>query len=426
MRHPGPDQYELRLEREDAGEMLGRKLLGTLGTPGLDERARSEDQVRANDALADAHFPGRIRAHEVHIAASIERELHALVRYAPVSELVIIASDLYFPGETVHGSGFQAELPSLTRLARWGTRRPLPSDWRAWLAASLPRNELASVAPATIAATALAQPIHAGATSVWLAEPLHLTLSLRGVHLPHHGRLRLDAMTRQRLSDDFVATFAPAGLRLMPLEAGDFVLTGTLPLEDVLTVDPARWLGASLAEALPRGAGSRAVRALASEIELWLHEHPLNLERARARQPTIGTLWLWGAGPPPAANATFASQMPATSLTLFGDDPYVAGLAKLNGLRARSLPRTLAEALPARARRTLCIIEAFADGAAAATPLEALEAFERDWIAPALAAVVRGELTQLTLIGNDRSLAFAARHRLRFWRAPRKALEAFA
>ena len=93
---------------------------------------------------------------------------------------------------------------------------------------------------------------------------------------------------------------------------------------------------------------------------------------------------------------------------------------------ARGQPRTLAEVLPQCAPRTLCIVEVFADDAGVATPLEALERFDRDWVAPAVEAVVHREPAKLTLVGNDRSLSFAARHRLRFWRAPRKGLEALA
>jgi hypothetical protein len=346
-----------------------------------------------------------------------------------VSGLVIIASDLYFAAPAVHGIASESELPSLTRLARWGTRRALPGDWRAWLAAYLPRAELADMAPATVAASAGGAALEANpVASVWLAEPVHLTAGLRSLHLPHHGRIRPDAPMQERLRAAFAVAFSACGYELVPLAAGRFVLAAPQTIGEVVTTDPARALGASIADALPRGENARALRSLGSEIEMWLHEHPLNIERVRARLPTISTLWLWGAGPPPppalASNEAFASEIPPPSTALIGDDPYVAGLAKLNGLAWRPLPSRFPEAI---GRRSVIVAEVFAGGAdREETPLEALARFDREWVAPALAAVARGDVAQLTLIANDRSVSFATRHRLRFWRAPRRALEALA
>jgi len=321
----------------------------------------------------------------------------------------------------------QPELPGLERLARLASRERLAADWRVWLAGSLPRTDLARIGPATVAACSLVALESSAAASVWLAEPLHLSASLRTVHLSHQGRLHPDQSTQERLSAGFATAFAGSGYELAPLSAGRFALLTAQPGRDVITTDPARVLGTSIEDSLPRGEDARALRSLGSEIEMWLHEHPVNIERARAGMPTISTLWLWGCGPAPRTLGSSEADTPEIlppPTTLIGDDPYVAGLAKLNGVTWQSLPSGLPQPT---ASRTVIVAELFARAAVSqGNPLDALEAFDRDWVMPALATVTRGEVRRLTLIANDRSLSFVARHRLRFWRPARNALEALA
>ncbi len=345
-----------------------------------------------------------------------------------MSELVIIASDLYFgTSMTARAMTLKPELPGLKRLARLATRERLAADWRAWLAASLPRAGLARIGPATVAACSHVALESSAAASVWLAEPLHLSASLRTVHLSQQGRLHPDHSSQQRLSAGFATAFAASGYELAPLLAGRFALLTAHPGRDVISTDPARVLGTSIEDSLPRGEGARALRGLGSEIEMWLHEHPLNIERARAGMPAISTLWLWGCGPAPRTLGSSGADTPQIRpppTTLIGDDPYVAGLAKLNGVAWQPLPSGFPQLT---ASRTVIVAEVFARAVLPqGSPLDALEAFDRDWVTPALAAVTRAEVGRLTLIANDRSLTFASRHRLRLWRPPRDALEALA
>ncbi len=47
---------------------------------------------------------------------------------------------------------------------------------------------------------------------------------------------------------------------------------------------------------LARGAAGGTLRRLGAEIEMWLHEHPLNQQRRTGRgQLPVTTLWFWGA-----------------------------------------------------------------------------------------------------------------------------------
>jgi hypothetical protein len=334
-----------------------------------------------------------------------------------VSALVIVVPDLYLaatPGPTS-----EPQLPGLAQLARLGNWQALPQGWRSWLAESFERADLAAAAPAAVAAAECAL---TPASYVWFATPLHLLAGLAGVYLDPRGLLKLDAPTRERLRDGFDAMFAAQGYRLLPGAADALLAVGPQPRAEVRTTDPARYLGASIEAALPAGAGAPALRQLGSEIEMWLHEHPLNQARARARLPAVSTLWLWGGGVPLAASAAPVPRGHATSV-VFSDDPFVVGLSRLAGVPCTPGPRSLTAVLAAQTRRAIVTLELFQGcGEAPAMPLTLLEVFDRDWVVPALAAVRRGALRELSLVANDRRLDLGARAHLRFWRRRRGAL----
>ncbi|MDT9702931.1 hypothetical protein, partial [Streptomyces sp. P17] len=62
------------------------------------------------------------------------------------------------------------------------------------------------------------------------------------------------------------------------------------------------------------------MRRLGVELEMWLHEHPLNTGRERAGQLRVIGLWPWGAQPLRGA------QTRAGSATLWGRDAIAAAL----------------------------------------------------------------------------------------------------
>lgn len=367
-----------------------------------------------------------------------------------MSELVIVASDLYFAAGTLTAAAPDARLPGLARMARFGAAEPVPRGWRSWLATWLGLPQLAQAAPAPIAALAapsLLEPggaaheaVHEAAqetappASVWLADPLHLTATLTSVHLSARGLLRIDATAQEELAQAFNAAFAPVGYALRAVRAGRFLATGPALSGRIDTTDPARCLGSTLAEALPHGEGAAALRRLGGELEMWLHEHPLNARRAAAGRAPISTLWLWGGGawgggtPLPAELSGTAQP----TIAVFSDDAYVEGLSHLAGVRCAPAPTDLAALAAPPESRIVATLELFATGeaqgrvSAPPTPLASLEALDREWLLPALEQLARGMRTRIALIANDRCISLAARDRWRLWRRPRRGLAALA
>jgi hypothetical protein len=352
-----------------------------------------------------------------------------------MSEVAIILSDLYL---AANGSGGVDDrdsavpkdvLPALARIARFAGVSPLPGDWRAWLAAWLGRGDLAAACdatPAVIAAAALTAPdsLPPDAGSVWLATPLHLVAGLTTVHLDYRGLLKLDGATLQGLCRDFATEFAERGFSLQPLPGGGLIACGPHFAQLPQTRDPARLLGGGIAGSTTQGPGAAQLLRLGAELEMWLHAHPLNAARARRREASLTTLWLWGGGEPLRAERV-APLLPlahseATFMTVFGADPVVEGLCVLSGARLRPPAANAHDILNSGAARTAVVIELFrTDKSQPATLMDLLAHLDERVLAPVVTALKDGVIRQLTLIANDRCSVLTARDGLRFWRRSR-------
>lgn len=85
-------------------------------------------------------------------------------------------------------------------------------------------------------------------------------------------------------------------------------------------------LGDDLFEHLPDGVEGRRWRALLSEAQVLLHNHPRNAERAAAGLPPINSLWFWGAG-------TLPDRVRSPHARLRTNDTLLDALAQAAGIR---------------------------------------------------------------------------------------------
>ncbi len=312
-------------------------------------------------------------------------------------ELVIVISDLYLPG--AHEA--PEALPGLDQIARFGAAVPLEHGWRAWLASWVGRDDLALLPASAVAAATRPSEI-AGQATTWMATPLHLAPGLTTLHFDARGILRLRPEEQNELTLDFERCFP--NMRLVPLDSGEFLLLQpTAP--PAVTTEPARIAGAHVADALPRGEGASHLRRLGAEIEMWLHEHPTNLARARRNELTISTLWVWGGGTGVPVARTIAPSLPRA----FGADSYVQGLWRLCGGEIQSLPAQLEDTYAASTALVLRGSE--------------LVELDRRFVSPAVEALRRRSVQRVSILANDRRLVLTPSGLRKFWRRPRPALE---
>jgi hypothetical protein len=202
--------------------------------------------------------------------------------------------------------------------------------------------------------------------------------------------LALSVAERAALIEDFNRTFAE-GAQLVA-GRGELILCAfdapeTLPPPSA--TDPQTVLGEDIGAHLPQGRAGAPLRALMSEIEIWLHDHALNEARQERGAAPINGLWLWG-------GARAHETAPAVELWSHGEDPLFGAYEP----RARY-------SSDARSGVVACSTVPGETGFAA---------FEREWLAPALSDLRAGRLEALELSIGPSSHRLGRFGSYRVWR----------
>jgi hypothetical protein len=340
-----------------------------------------------------------------------------------VRELVLVLPDLFLRGAAPTSSA-GASLTSL----RFAAPRLMRGGWRGTVARGVGRDDLTLVDEASVIDAALRLD-EAGdvdgaheddIVDAWIATPVHLMAGLKTVHFPANGVLHLSEDEANELSAAFATTFGDEGLALRPAGAAGFVLRG-VSAPGALTVEPARLIGDSLETHLPSGAGSAELRALASELEMWLHALPLNRRRELRGEPGISSLWLWGGGQPPR-DPLSPTRGASRWSRIVTDDVWAHALGRLSSVSISPLPKSINEIFGdtsvASDDESLLVI----------APISGvdLEYFDQAWIAPAARALRDGRLGRFTVAANDRWVSVDPGDRYRVWRPHRTVFAAVA
>ena len=149
-------------------------------------------------------------------------------------------------------------------------------------------------------------------------------------------------------------------------------------------------------EARP-GAGGGPTRwdAFANELQMLLHQHPVNEAREERGELPVNGVWFWGGG-------RFAAPARNPFHRVRTDEPLAAGLARAAGAAVLPRPDTAERWLRASGQEgveliVLDVLSAPASYDDAATWRERLMALEHDWFAPLLDALRSGRIGVITL-----------------------------
>jgi hypothetical protein len=239
------------------------------------------------------------------------------------------------------------------------------------------------------------------AGAVWLrADPAYLRPDINGVRLlAHGGSLGVDPVDAEALLPALKPLFGDAGMLLDAPVADRWYLRLPAGARVPDFSDPGEALGADLFEHQAAGDDGRRWRALAGEAQILLHNHPWNAARAAAGKLPVNALWFWGGGALPAMRPASAD----AAQEVFGDEPTLRALAVDSGL----LP------LPQSFRATA------GDALYDLTAMRDLAALDRDWLQPALEALLAGRIARIELDGEDGVVRTLRRwQRWRVWRRP--------
>lgn len=259
--------------------------------------------------------------------------------------------------------------------------------------------------------------------AAWLrADPAYVRPDINGARLLAHGpALALDAADVQAFLPALRPLFGDAGLPIDAPDPSRWYLRLPAGAKWPLFVPPDMALGDDVFDHLPgasadeTGEGKRW-RALLSEAQVVLHNHPRNAERLAKGLAPVNSLWFWGAGLLPGVVRTDYANI-AT------DDEALAAMASLAGATTVALPAKWPSAplLGSNARvnpdgrRELFDLRHARD----------LAALERDWLAPLHEDILAGRLQRATLdFADGYMFVLTAGQRWRLWRRALGALDA--
>jgi hypothetical protein len=302
-------------------------------------------------------------------------------------------------------------MPSLDALRWLGGRGRVRTcavpSWREWLLEPTGVAPLLGDWPAGPTVTA-AQGLPLDAVTTWcLAQPVHLATGL--------DHLRLAALADAVPSaDEARAITATLGthfgdvMSVAGYAEGSWLLNFPRLLE-CATHPPETVVGHDVHDFMPAGRDGARVRSVMNEIQMLLHEHPVNERRVRARQLPINAWWLWGFG-------TGRSTLPATqpgagTWSLRTDDRWLRALWSLAGKGHADAGAGLIDAL---AQDTLIAVSP-PPAQRTEESLAAIDAGLLSWLA---AQVRTGAIGRLELLAGDVSLRVDAFARFKFWRRP--------
>lgn len=233
-----------------------------------------------------------------------------------------------------------------------------------------------------------------GATSignVWLrADPVHFAVSRDNVQLFDSHVLSPTTDEMAAIAETINKHFSADGLHVAfpdPARGYLSVRSDNLPTSTPLWDMP----GANVFDNLPRSDTKTNWRAITNEVQMLLHDHPVNAAREARGAPTINGLWFWGGGQAPTIAPRYQ--------TMLGRLVLARGLAGLSNCNVIPLPDQFA--VDTCAGNTLVLVHQ----ATREVRAQKLDTWEREvahidanFVAPALAAFDEGKIASLNVI----------------------------
>lgn len=252
----------------------------------------------------------------------------------------------------------------------------------------------------------------------WLrADPVHLRLNRDQLILCGAGVFGISHSEAEAFAAALNRHFANDGMVFFPLRPERWYLRA--PATPAIVTTPlAEAIGRHVDPLLPRGPDALAWHRFGNEIQMLLHDLPVNAERESRGALAVNSVWLWGAGSLPA-------RIECPYALVVAHDPLARGLALAGDCDARlpepDLRRLLAGAPPGDVLwydASLDLARVYGDDAGRAAVLAELE---RTVFAPLLEQLKRGtvERIRIVTVAASGGVCFeATRASLwRFWRS---------
>jgi hypothetical protein len=313
---------------------------------------------------------------------------------------------LLWPAQAMQDMVFDLQLPALSWLLGKGSRRLASvNDSQQWLANVAGLTEL----PASALRASAEQQAQTGR---WLClDPIHLRVERTQLIVEDPAALQLTAEEAAALLVDLAPLLEDLG-DLHSASPGEWQLH-LHSASNIRTTPLADAIGLNGDQLMPKAGNVKVWRRVLNEVQITLHEHPVNTERTARGLPAVNSLWPWGEG-------ELNTNKPDWQL-IQGDGLLWHGLAQHLGCKWTALPERYVPN-PGKALVVQPALEIATRQRDAMRWRMALQELEQNWFAPMMQALQSGQLKQLVLHGYGEgqtlSITISGSNRLSFWRKP--------
>lgn len=174
----------------------------------------------------------------------------------------------------------------------------------------------------------------------WLrADPVHLMLQRDSFSLSEPAPLQVAREQAELIIADLNQHFSQDGMTFCIGNSGAWYLR-LKQMPEIQTTLPSVAMDRNIYQFMPQGAAASVWVSYLNEIQMLLHEHPVNIQRESKQQAAINSVWLSGGG--------FMPQMltPENGIDLFvTNSPFYHGLAQWSGLAVQTIQKPLSKVL---------------------------------------------------------------------------------
>jgi len=257
----------------------------------------------------------------------------------------------------------------------------------------------------------------------WLrADPVHLRIERGQIMLADSRIFQISPEEAQEFTGLLNRHFAESvgnNLAFLPLQPDRWYLR--LAATPALQTHPlSEVAGKNINNFLPSGADSMAWHSVGNEIQMLLHEHPLNQAREARGELPINSVWLWGGGIMPQAVKNVYAKV-------WSNDVLARALALASSVNFSELPPNATTWLQSAGSGNHLVVLDNLSGKAQYGDVygwrESLKELEQNWFVPLLAGLKQGRINQLTITTmgehDTRNFTVTRSDLWKFWRAAR-------
>lgn len=322
-----------------------------------------------------------------------------------------VTVDLYFPKFAEYLAS-KPEAPVLTRLAAlgaWQVDKAQPLE--VGLCEALGARQSQDWPLAALARHGEELDVNKG--TYFLVHAAHF--ALQRDHFIFGETLLLEPGVSAQLVKAFNAHFAGEGLYFERSKDPSFwYLTSDKPL-NVKTSLPAQALGHDVRGFMPQGTDAMRCQAIINEVQMLLHDHPVNQMREVVDQVPVNSIWLSGRSAPEDLRAVYL----AKKRQIFANSLLANGLAKNAKQTCYVLPRTWQG-----------LMDSLASNEDALVVVDNASLLDEAWFEPMWASLKKAAVKEVRchfgVDGMTFTLTLHPRDKWKFWRAARPVMEYLA